>query len=212
MEWEDILERDLSGFELSTGAYYLCRHDFFELVDVGRLTPDWFTILVGDTIDYTEIRGWRKIGRPKRVNPSFTELKTVRCIIDGPQLEDIYMITELSKPSIGDKTVVFTSSLLEGEMKSGTRYEIIEEAMEESGAEEFYDCISTDEMFYDCISTFDEILTEEADPYSHPPPPSFTQVRKLIIQEPKLESERMSKGFLPIRGSVKKRVFNTIAK
>ncbi|KAJ0580051.1 hypothetical protein HanRHA438_Chr04g0161591 [Helianthus annuus] len=49
----EVLGGDLSGFELSTGAYYLCRRDFFELMEVGRLNPDWFRILVGDTVDYT---------------------------------------------------------------------------------------------------------------------------------------------------------------
>ncbi|KAJ0706130.1 hypothetical protein HanLR1_Chr09g0303531 [Helianthus annuus] len=49
----EIFGGDLSGFELSTGAYYLCRRDFFSLMEVGRLTRDWFRILVGDTIDYT---------------------------------------------------------------------------------------------------------------------------------------------------------------
>ncbi|KAJ9551179.1 hypothetical protein OSB04_015224 [Centaurea solstitialis] len=68
---------DLSAFQLSTGAYYFCRRDFFELMEVGRLTPGWLSILVGDTIDDTEVRGWRKTGRPKPKpsNPSFTELK-----------------------------------------------------------------------------------------------------------------------------------------
>ncbi|KAM0007328.1 hypothetical protein Hdeb2414_s0144g00812651 [Helianthus debilis subsp. tardiflorus] len=84
---EEILGGDLTGFKLSSGAYYLCRRDFFELTEVGRLTHDWFSILVGDTIDYTEVRGWRKTGRSKQVNdPSFTELKAIRCIIDGPEL------------------------------------------------------------------------------------------------------------------------------
>ncbi|MFS7970008.1 putative TIR domain, P-loop containing nucleoside triphosphate hydrolase [Helianthus anomalus] len=134
MGWEEIIGRDLSGFQLSTGAYYLCRRDFFELMEVGRVTPDWFRILVGDTIDYTEVRGWRKTGRPKHVNPSFTELKTIRCIIHGPQLEDIYNIAEMSKSSIGDKSMAFTSSLLEEEMKSGTRSdEIMEEQKESAG-------------------------------------------------------------------------------
>ncbi|GKD71312.1 variation in compound triggered root growth response-like protein, partial [Tanacetum coccineum] len=76
---------DFSQFLLSTGAYYLCRRDFFGVTEVGRLTPGWFNILVGDSVDYTELRGWRKTGRPTQVNPSFTELKTVRCIIHGPQ-------------------------------------------------------------------------------------------------------------------------------
>ncbi|KAJ9550903.1 hypothetical protein OSB04_014948 [Centaurea solstitialis] len=86
MGWVETLGRDLSGFQLSTGGYYLCRQDFLELMEVGGPTPDWFRVLVGDTIDYTEVRGWRKTGRPKQSNPSFTELKTVRCIIDGPEL------------------------------------------------------------------------------------------------------------------------------
>ncbi|KAL8239804.1 hypothetical protein R6Q59_016371 [Mikania micrantha] len=100
-------------------------------MEVGRLTPDWFRILVGDTIDYTEVRGWRKTGRPKQVNPSFTELKTIRCIIDGPELEDVYKIGEMSKLPVGDKTVAFTSSLLEEGMKTGTRSEYSDEAIEE---------------------------------------------------------------------------------
>ncbi|XP_076910179.1 protein VARIATION IN COMPOUND TRIGGERED ROOT growth response-like [Bidens hawaiensis] len=123
MGWEEAIGDDLSRFELSTRGYYLCRRDFFELTEVGRLTLDWFRILVGDTIDYSEIRGWRKTGRPKQVNSSFTELKTVRCIIDGPQLEDIYNITEMSKSSIDDKSVALTSSLIKGKMKSGTGFE-----------------------------------------------------------------------------------------
>ncbi|KAJ0493755.1 hypothetical protein HanIR_Chr12g0589671 [Helianthus annuus] len=49
----EVLGTDLSGFQLSTGAYYLCRRDFLELMEVGRLIPDWFRILVGDTMDYT---------------------------------------------------------------------------------------------------------------------------------------------------------------
>ncbi|CAH1443639.1 unnamed protein product [Lactuca virosa] len=102
----------LSGFQLSTGAYYLCRSDLFELMEAGRLTPDWFSILVGDTIDCTEVRGWRKTGRPTQLKPSFTELKFVRCIVHGPESEDIYKIAEMSKSSFVDKTLDFTSSLL----------------------------------------------------------------------------------------------------
>lgn len=52
-EYEEVLGGDLSGFKLITGAYYLCRRDFYELMEVGKLTPDWFSILVGDTIDCT---------------------------------------------------------------------------------------------------------------------------------------------------------------
>ncbi|XP_024961631.1 putative disease resistance protein At4g11170 [Cynara cardunculus var. scolymus] len=124
--WVETLGGNLSGFQLSTGAYYLCRRDLFELMEVGRLTPHWFRILFGDTIDYTEVQGWRKTGRPKRSNPSYTELKTVRCIIHGPEQEEIYKIAEMSKSSLVDKNVDFTSSILGvGDMmKSGTISEI----------------------------------------------------------------------------------------
>ncbi|KAI3709346.1 hypothetical protein L2E82_39106 [Cichorium intybus] len=81
-------------------------------MEVGRLTRDWFSILVGDTVDYTEIRGWRKTGRPKQLNPSFTELKTVRCIIHGPELEEVYKIPNMLKPSFVDRTLSFTSRML----------------------------------------------------------------------------------------------------
>ncbi|KAI7740702.1 hypothetical protein M8C21_023513, partial [Ambrosia artemisiifolia] len=98
----------------------------------------------------TEVRGWRKTGRPKTVNdPSFTELKTVRCIIHGPQLEDIYKIAEMSKSSFGDKTVEFTSNLLE---------EITDEAMEYKSGKE---------TVANVASTFDDITMEESDAYSH---------------------------------------------
>ncbi|XP_024961638.1 putative disease resistance protein At4g11170 [Cynara cardunculus var. scolymus] len=124
MGWVQTPGEDLSGFQLSTGAYYLCRRDFLELMEVGRLTPGWFRVLVGDTIDYTEVRGWRKTGRPKQSNPSFTELKTVRCIIDGSESEDVYKIAEMSKSSLVDKTVESTSSILWETIKSGTTSEI----------------------------------------------------------------------------------------
>uniref|UniRef100_A0A251TF81 Uncharacterized protein n=1 Tax=Helianthus annuus TaxID=4232 RepID=A0A251TF81_HELAN len=114
MECAEILGGDLYVFHLTTGAYYLCRHDFFELAEVCGLAPDWFRILVGDTIDYTDVRGWRKTGRPKQVNLSSIEVKTIRCIIYDPQLEDIYNMEEMSKSA-------FTSSLFEGETKSLTK-------------------------------------------------------------------------------------------
>ncbi|GKC03635.1 Toll/interleukin-1 receptor domain-containing protein, partial [Tanacetum coccineum] len=49
----DILGADISGFKLSNGTYYLCRRDYSQLTEVGRLNPNWFRNLVGDTIDYT---------------------------------------------------------------------------------------------------------------------------------------------------------------
>ncbi|KAJ9551076.1 hypothetical protein OSB04_015121, partial [Centaurea solstitialis] len=68
MPWAETIRGDLSAFQLSTGANYLCRRDFFKLMEVGRLTPGWLSILVGHTIDDREVRGWRKTGRP---NTSF---------------------------------------------------------------------------------------------------------------------------------------------
>ncbi|GJW92533.1 variation in compound triggered root growth response-like protein, partial [Tanacetum coccineum] len=116
----ETLGGDLSQFQLTTGAYYLCRRDFFELMEVGRLTPGWFNILVGDNVDYTELRGWRKTGRPTQLNPSYMELKTVRCIIHGPELEDMYKIAERSKSSHVNKTWRFISSTFMETMKSVT--------------------------------------------------------------------------------------------
>nr|KAJ0197954.1 hypothetical protein LSAT_V11C700361450 [Lactuca sativa] len=152
MEWVKILGGDYSGFQLRTGAYYLCRRDFFEFIEVGRLTPDWFKILVGDSVDCTEIRGWRKTGRPQQLNQSFIELKTVKCIVHASESEQIYKIGEMSKSSHVGKTlgipsmisatasksadtdvhtskasiaetIEFTSSSLKETMKSATRSE-----------------------------------------------------------------------------------------
>ncbi|KAJ0581852.1 hypothetical protein HanHA300_Chr04g0145841 [Helianthus annuus] len=89
IELVDILEGGVSRFQLTTGAYYLCRRDFFELVEAGKGIPGWFSVLVGDTIDHTEVRGWRKTGRPQPSDQSFTELKTIRCIIHGPELVNV---------------------------------------------------------------------------------------------------------------------------
>lgn len=46
--------------------------------------------------------------------------------------EDIYKIEEMSKSSLGNKSLGFTSSLLEGEIKSGKRSEIIDETKDVS--------------------------------------------------------------------------------
>ncbi|XP_024961640.1 putative disease resistance protein At4g11170 isoform X2 [Cynara cardunculus var. scolymus] len=124
VEWVEILGGDLSGFQLCTGAYYLCRRDFFELMEVGRLTPGWFRILVGDTIDYAEVRGWRKTGRPQESNQSFMELKTISCIIHGPGTEQSYNITEMPKSSCDIKTSEFTSSMHWETMISPTASEL----------------------------------------------------------------------------------------
>ncbi|KAJ9551303.1 hypothetical protein OSB04_015348 [Centaurea solstitialis] len=83
---ENNTQWDLSAFQLTTGAFYLCRRDLFMLMEVGRLTPGWLSILVGDNIDDTEVRGWRKTGRPYLLDPSLMEFS-------DPSL------TELSYPS-----------------------------------------------------------------------------------------------------------------
>ncbi|XP_076894289.1 disease resistance protein RML1B-like [Bidens hawaiensis] len=160
----ETLGGDLSGFQLSTGAYYLCRHDFYEFIEVGRLTRACFSRIFGDVIDCMEVRGWRKTGRPKQVNESYTELKTVRCIINGPDLEDIYKIAEMSKASFGDKTVGLPSNLLEGEMKPGTKSEITEEAIEEIHGDQY---MPSDETLGSFISAFNQIMMEESDSSSH---------------------------------------------
>ncbi|KAJ9551075.1 hypothetical protein OSB04_015120 [Centaurea solstitialis] len=71
--WVETLGGDLSAFKLSTGAYYLCRHDLFNVMN-GHGLGGWLRGLVGHIIDDTEVRGWRKTGRPNPTNPSFTEL------------------------------------------------------------------------------------------------------------------------------------------
>ncbi|KAK1418438.1 hypothetical protein QVD17_27583 [Tagetes erecta] len=129
-EWIDILGGDFSRFQLSTGAYYLCRRDFFELREIGRLTPGWFSILVGDTVEDTEIRGWRKTGRPQQMCQSYTELKTVRCILYGPQLEDVYRIAEMSTSSFVYKSMEFALSLGGETSKSGSTSDFGDGAME----------------------------------------------------------------------------------
>ncbi|XP_076888603.1 disease resistance-like protein DSC1 [Bidens hawaiensis] len=113
MELVDSLGGGLSRFQLTTGAYYLCRRDFFELIEAGKGTPGWFRILVGDNIDYTEIRGWRKTGIPQPSEQSFTELKTIRCTIHGPESEHFYKIAEMSKSSFVNITEDLTSSIHE---------------------------------------------------------------------------------------------------
>nr|GEU38907.1 TMV resistance protein N-like [Tanacetum cinerariifolium] len=69
---EEIIGGDLSEFELTKGAFYLCRRDFFK-----SMTPDWLKTLVGDTIHYEELKGWKK-SRQSRSKASYSELKTFR--------------------------------------------------------------------------------------------------------------------------------------
>ncbi|GKE46610.1 hypothetical protein Tco_1477868, partial [Tanacetum coccineum] len=69
---EEVIGGDLSEFELTKGAFYLCRRDFFK-----SMTPDWLKTLVGDTMHYEELKGWKK-SRQSRSKASYSELKTFR--------------------------------------------------------------------------------------------------------------------------------------
>ncbi|KAL7591003.1 hypothetical protein Lser_V15G33207 [Lactuca serriola] len=102
---------NLSDFRLSSGSYYLCRRDFFELMEVGRLPRGLFRNIIGDMVDHTEVRGWSNTGRPKKLNPSFTELKYVSCIIHGPESEQVYKIPKKPKSLFVNKATEFTSSM-----------------------------------------------------------------------------------------------------
>nr|XP_043627796.1 disease resistance protein RPV1-like isoform X2 [Erigeron canadensis] len=55
--------------KLSMETYYLCRRDFFKSMEVDGPTPSWFRDSVGYKFDYTEIQGWRKTGRPQKLQP-----------------------------------------------------------------------------------------------------------------------------------------------
>ncbi|GKE37183.1 putative disease resistance protein isoform X1, partial [Tanacetum coccineum] len=55
MGWVETLGGDLSAFQLSKGAYYLCRRDFFDKLEVDKPTPDWFKDLVGGNIDHAGV-------------------------------------------------------------------------------------------------------------------------------------------------------------
>ncbi|PWA93462.1 toll/interleukin-1 receptor (TIR) domain-containing protein [Artemisia annua] len=127
-ENSDILGVDISKFRLSTGMYYLCRNDYSHLMEVGRLSSSWFKNLVGETIDYTEIGGWRKTGRPDQPHRSYTKLKTVGCIIYDPDLKntqgELYKIEELSKSSLSDKTEEYTSESSKVATKKNTQGEL----------------------------------------------------------------------------------------
>ncbi|KAJ0891596.1 hypothetical protein HanPSC8_Chr09g0355871 [Helianthus annuus] len=70
----------------------------------------------------------------------------------------------MSKSSIDDKTVAFTSSLLERGVQSSTRSDLIDKAIEEIYDERYG---SGDEKFGNFISTADEITIEESDLYPH---------------------------------------------
>ncbi|KAI7737141.1 hypothetical protein M8C21_014119, partial [Ambrosia artemisiifolia] len=96
----------------------------------------------------------------------------IRCIIHGPQYDDIYNITEMVKSSIGNKTIAFTSSLLEGEMKSGRGTNLTDEKIAATvplpSPQEIYnkqEIKSGDETDSDSISIFDDMTIQESDLY-----------------------------------------------
>ncbi|GJY99904.1 TMV resistance protein N-like protein, partial [Tanacetum coccineum] len=78
---EEVIGGDMSEFELTKGAFYLCRRDFFK-----SMTPDWLKMLVGDTIHYKELKGWKK-SRQSRSKASYSELKTFRPKFDTPSMQ-----------------------------------------------------------------------------------------------------------------------------
>ncbi|PWA66386.1 toll/interleukin-1 receptor (TIR) domain-containing protein [Artemisia annua] len=109
--WVEAFGEDLHRFELRNGSYYLCQRDIYKLTQVGRLKPGWLSILAGYTIDDTEVRGWRMTGRPQQSYQSFIELKTIGCIIHGPdtlvsvvkvRIETVNMVDIFGKPGSGN--------------------------------------------------------------------------------------------------------------
>ncbi|MFS7960314.1 hypothetical protein Hanom_Chr08g00701771 [Helianthus anomalus] len=48
MKEKEVIGGDLSEFEVTTGGYYLCRHDLF-----GSETSSWLERLFGDNVYYT---------------------------------------------------------------------------------------------------------------------------------------------------------------
>ncbi|KAI7725303.1 hypothetical protein M8C21_017944 [Ambrosia artemisiifolia] len=86
----------------------------------------------------------------------------------------------MSKSYVGDKSVAFTSSLLEEEVKSDARSELIDEAMEEVYNQRY---ASDDEDFIITLFDFEPVM-EESHPYTHEPKEGY-----------KLENDGMSKAF-----------------
>ncbi|KAI7725563.1 hypothetical protein M8C21_009845 [Ambrosia artemisiifolia] len=68
----------------------------------------------------------------------------------------------MAKPFVGDKTMAFTSSLLEGEVQSSTRSDLIDQAMEEIYDERYG---SGDEKFDNFISSFSENAISDLYPH-----------------------------------------------
>ncbi|KAJ9552018.1 hypothetical protein OSB04_016063 [Centaurea solstitialis] len=95
---ENNMQWDLSAFQLTTGAFHLCRRDYFKLMEVGKLTPSWFSILVGDTIDNTEVQGWRKTGRPCLSDSSLTGLSSpsrAKSSKEASSCDDYFLVTSI---------------------------------------------------------------------------------------------------------------------
>nr|XP_043627290.1 disease resistance protein RPV1-like [Erigeron canadensis] len=70
---EEVIGGDLSQFELTKGVYYLCRRDLLK-----SMSPDWLTFLVGGTVNFKKLQGWKKCRQSHDLAVSFTELSTFR--------------------------------------------------------------------------------------------------------------------------------------
>ncbi|CAH1449186.1 unnamed protein product [Lactuca virosa] len=89
---EEVIGGDLSEFELTTGAYYLCRRDYFK-----STTPDWLNMLIGNTVPSTELRVWRKSRLSKNLDASFMELETFRAyVFPNLQIELLILFLDYS--------------------------------------------------------------------------------------------------------------------
>ncbi|PWA62476.1 toll/interleukin-1 receptor (TIR) domain-containing protein [Artemisia annua] len=60
---EEVIGGDLSEFEVTAGGYYLCRRDLF-----GSSTSYMLEMLFGNTVQYTELQGWKKSRQSKLFN------------------------------------------------------------------------------------------------------------------------------------------------
>ncbi|GKC04159.1 TMV resistance protein N-like protein [Tanacetum coccineum] len=107
-EEEEVIGGDLSEFELTNGAFYLCRRDFFK-----SMTPDWLKMLVGDTVHYKELKGWRKSRQSQHSKVPYSELKTFRAF----DHKKVVLRIDLDDPNNYDKIkrkVMRTVSSLRG--------------------------------------------------------------------------------------------------
>lgn len=66
MEEEDeewgVIGGDMSGFQLSTGVYFLCRQKFASKSSKDWTTTDWSRNIFGDSVDLKEVDEWSWMG------------------------------------------------------------------------------------------------------------------------------------------------------